>query len=206
MTRLFLGACDEHTRPAGWTVVGLDQGSHLRLDVAHQPLPLPPDSVDLIVVAHELDRVPPARLGFVLGELRRVIRPGGWRDSADGSKPFEGGLIRITVPDLAAACRAYVENKPEFFADGQAAGTSKDQEPMGVRLVDWLRSRGVGGMGLLHAFDHDSLLWWLKREGFDGMYRSAYKKSLLPELRVEGLDRRPHDSLFIEAWKTRRAA
>jgi SAM-dependent methyltransferase len=88
MTRLFIGSAPAHERPAGWTIVGMDRDAHLRLDVAHEALPLPTGSVDLVVLAHELHRVPAGSVAFLLGEVRRVLKPGGWRTSADGSNPF----------------------------------------------------------------------------------------------------------------------
>lgn len=197
MTRIFIGTAE--SRPAGWTVLGIGPDCHLALDPAIEPLPFPDNSVDAAMVCHTLQGVPSARLAFVLAELRRVIKPGGWRDTADGSQPFEGGLVRFSVPDLSAACRAYVESNEAFFAGKPLA--PEPEEPIGVRMAAWLAAAAPH-----QAFDHETLQWWLKRQGFDGMYRSAYRKSLLPELRVEGVDHRPHDSLFIEAWKSRRAA
>lgn len=201
MTRLLIGVPEGGQRPAGWTVVGLTKVAHLQLDVAHEPLPLPDNSVDVAVVVHELQRVAPDRVAFVLSELRRVIKPGGWRACADGSAPFEGGLVRLMVPDLSAACRAYVDGNVAFFG-----GPGEGEVPLGARLSAWLQPGGNAlGLGL-GAMDHETLAWSLKRQGFEGTYRSAYRKSVLPELRVEGVDARPNDSVYLEAWKARNAA
>lgn len=202
MTRLFIGTLGPH-RPAGWMLLGLDDASHLRWRMGEEPLPFPDNSADLIFVSYALECLPPAPLAGAMTELRRVLRPGGWKDSADNSRPFEGGLLRIAVPDLGAACRAYVENNPAFFADGKAA--PKSDEPLGLRFAQWLGAASPAGRPVVSPFDHESLAWHLRRHGFDGLYRSAYRKSLLPELRVDGLDQLPHQSLFIEAWKQRAA-
>jgi SAM-dependent methyltransferase len=203
--KVLLGSLEGRSKPEGWKVVGPDKEADVQIDLALEPLPFLDSSVDLILASHCLQRVPAGRIPFALGEMRRVIKPGGWRASADGSRPFEGGLIRMSLPDLAAACRAYADQNEAFFLPPGAIKPESEQ-PLGARLVEWLTRPDPDGRGFVHAFDHESIAWWLTREGFDGMYRSAYRKSLVPELRAEGLDLRPHDSIYIEAWKSRRAA
>ena len=65
-----------------------------RLDV-RRPLPLPDGSADAVYHSHVLEHLPPAAADRLLGECRRILRP--------------GGILRVAVPDLEAIARNYLE-------------------------------------------------------------------------------------------------
>jgi len=188
----------------GWCLVGPFNGADLPVDLSQCRLPLADGSVDAVFVHRALEFIAPQHLPAVLRELRRVTLPGGLLDSADGSNLFQGGLVRIVTPDLAAAVRAFTERDDAFFGSADS-GLPDPHAPLGAKLAAWFYGSGEPG-AKRHVFDHEGLLFHLKHAGFDGMYRSAFRKSLRPDLRGDGLDVPASDVLFVECWTQSAAA
>lgn len=193
--KLNVGGGKGHPRLPGWTIVDLRDSADLRLNICEQPLPYADSSVDVIFTSHTLEHIPPERLAFVLGEFRRVIKPG-----ALVGNTFTGGLIRILVPDIALAVAAYAKGDREFFERSEVT-TRDPAAPLGGRLMSWFYSNSAVGFGHVHCFDEDYLHHWLRRCGLSGFRRSAFRASVLPELRTEAFDRHPNDSLCVDCWK-----
>jgi SAM-dependent methyltransferase len=193
--KLNVGGGKGHPKVDGWTVVDLRPGgADLVLDLAESPLPYDDNSVDVIFTSHTLEHIYPQRLEFVLGELHRVLKEGT-------------GLLRVSVPDIAAAVQAYHAKDYSFFYNSDV-GYYDPEAPIGGLLAAWFYSTRVfkdpelkQGEGHVHCFDYDYLVYWLRRVGFRQIRRSAYQRSVLPELRSPEFDRYPHDSLFVEAVK-----
>lgn len=192
--KLNIGGGKGHPRVPGWTVVDLREGADVRLDIARDPLPFADNSADIIFTSHTLEHIPPQRLGHVLAEFARVIRPA-----------HEGGLVRIAVPDIALACRAYVEGDERFFREAEVTPFDRTA-PIGGLLMSWFYSTSAVGSGHVHCFDAEYLAHWLRRCGFREAARCSYRGSSLPELRGEAFDRHPRESLFMEARKVSGAA
>ncbi|GMV24037.1 MAG: hypothetical protein AMXMBFR58_00680 [Phycisphaerae bacterium] len=194
MAKLNIGGGKGHPRLEGWTIVDLRDTADLVHDITAAPLPYPDHSVDVLFTSHTLEHILPARLGFVLDEFRRVLKPGRLKDGQ-----FSGGLLRVVVPDISLAIRAYTQNDRTFFDRSEV--TVRDREaPLGGLLASWFYSISSVGNGHVHCFDHDYLAYWLQKHGFDECRRSSYRSSLLPELRSDAFDRHPNDSLYMDAW------
>lgn len=159
------------------------------MNIAEQPLPFADSSVDLLVCSHTLEHVQRARLGFVLSEFRRVVKPA-----------TQGGVVRIAVPDIELACRAYVAGDESFFREADLTYADPDA-PLGGLLASWFYSVSAVGNGHVNCFDFGSMSWWLSRAGFARVERSSYRGSADADLRVEGIDLHPHESLYVEAFK-----
>ncbi|CAG1001454.1 hypothetical protein PHYC_02917 [Phycisphaerales bacterium] len=186
----------------GWSLVGPFDGADSRVDLGLQGLPLADTTVGAVYIQNTLEYLSQDRSLALLRDLRRLLQPGGFRDSADGVEPFEGGLLRLCTPDLAAASLAYSQRDERFFASS-APGQDPDS-PVGAKFAAWLF--GTASLPRLQAFDHDTLTHLLKQAGFGAMYRSACRKSLLPELCAEGLEAPGPDVLYMECWRPADAA
>ena len=201
---------------AGWTLIGTgpirDASINwaIELDVTRKTLPYADASVDMIYAAFTLETAAAPRLPAMLAEWRRVLKPGAPVESADSSTLFDGGLLRIVVRDMAAAVGALAERDEAYFerqegAAHQGVGVSDrgPSRPLGERFAAWLRRAGPGASTW---FDHETIMHHLRAAGFDGMYRSACRKSLLPELRSDAFDQPTPDVLYLEAWATQPCA
>jgi SAM-dependent methyltransferase len=184
MLKLNIGGGKGHARVAGWTVVDLREGADVRLDLTTTALPFAQGSVEIIFTSHTLEHIPPASLGFVLDEFARVLAP--------------GGTLRIGVPDIALATRAYVENDRAFFEKSEVTPFDRDA-PIGGLLMSWFYSTSKVGHGHVHCFDEAYMRCWLERHGFARVRRCSYRGSAVEELRSTDFDRHPTDTLFIEA-------
>src|SRR5439155_10269870 len=111
--------CGVHTLP-GW--INSDQkagdGVDLVCDI-HAGLPLETGSLDYAVSIHALPEVPYDRIVPVLRELRRVIKP--------------GGILRLSLPDLLKAVRAYERGDRDYFLIPDS-----DARSLGDKLVTQL--------------------------------------------------------------------
>ncbi len=194
MAKLNVGGGKGHPRLPGWTIVDLRDSADLVLDISSQRLPFDDGSVDVVFTSHTLEHILPQKLGFVLDEFRRVLRPG--RRTEDG---FSGGILRIAVPDISRAINAYAAGDRSFFDKSEV--TVRDREaPIGGLLASWFYSISAVGNGHVHCFDESYMTYWLNKHGFNRVLRSKFQSSLLPELRTDAFDRHPHDSLYVDAW------
>ena len=190
--KLNVGGGKGHPRVPGWTIVDLRETADVRMDITTASLPFDDDSVSIIFTSHTLEHIYPQQLDFVLSEFHRVLRR-------------TDGLLRISVPDIALAIKAYVEQREQFFYDGEV-GLDERNVPMAGLLASWLYSTrlfkdpdGRGGQGHVHCFDADYLMYRLRRVGFRTVWRSTYQGSVAAELRTDAFDRHPYASLFVEA-------
>ncbi len=184
MIKLNIGGGKGHPRLDGWSIVDLREGADVRLDITSEPLPFADGSVDVIFTSHTLEHIPPQSLMFVLEEFARVLRP--------------GGLLRIGVPDIRLATKAYINNDRTFFERSEVTPFDPDA-PIGGLLMSWFYSTSKVGNGHVHCFDEQYLCYWLAKAGFEGMRRCSFRSSSLDELRSPDFDRHPNDTLFIEA-------
>lgn len=184
MIKLNIGGGKGHPRVPGWTIVDLREGADVRLDITRDPLPYADDSVEVIFTSHTLEHIPRERLGFVLSEFRRVIKPGT-------------GLVRILVPDIARAVKAYADKDAAFFRSSEVT-TPDAAAPLGGQLIAWFYSISKVGHGHVHGFDEEYMTYWLRAAGFNAVGRTPFRGSAMPELRGEAFDRHPNDSLCME--------
>jgi len=192
--KLNIGGGKEHRKVDGWTIIDLRESADVVLDITKERLPYENDTVDVIFTSHTLEHIYPQKLGFVLSEFYRMLKP-------------EVGLLRIGVPDIEMAIRAYVSRDYGFFQVSDV-GQYDSQAPIGGLLASWFYSTRIfkdpelhHGEGHVHCFDYEYLEQWLRKCGFRRVWRSAYRQSVLTELRGEAFDRHPNDTLFLEAVK-----
>jgi predicted SAM-dependent methyltransferase len=141
-----------------------------------KPLPFEEGSVDYVYTSHALEHLAGDTARQVLGEIRRVLKP--------------GALVRIVLPDLQLAATRYLES----LADDDAAPFAAD------RFLDWMFLNKPGHRDPhLWMYDLAAISARLREAGFRSITGREYRKGLLPDCDV--LDNRPDDSLFVEAMK-----
>jgi predicted SAM-dependent methyltransferase len=170
--------CGDHTAP-GWINSDIKDDPHVDLvcDIL-EGLPLKGDSVDYAVSVHALPELPYPDVVPALLELRRVLRP--------------EGVLRLVLPDLRSAIRAYTLGQDDYFQVGQ----------------DEVRSQG--GRFIVHTlwygysrtlFTPDFIEELLLKARFTNVVVCRYRQtaSRFPEI-VE-LDNRERESMYVEATK-----
>jgi predicted SAM-dependent methyltransferase len=146
-------------------------------DIRHG-LALPADHVECAVAIHALQDLPYLDVVPALQELRRVLRP--------------GGVLRVAVPDLERALRAYLSRDHAYFYVPDAHATS-----IGTKLVTQIIWYG----SVRTPFTFDALAELLERAGFRDVMRCAYRRSAYGDEALVALDNRERESLFVEARK-----
>jgi predicted SAM-dependent methyltransferase len=192
-TMLNIGGGKGHPKVPGWQVVDIRSQADIVMDISREQLPFDDNSVDIIFCSHTLEHIIPQRLDFVLGEFLRVM-------------DHRNSLLRISVPDIEKAIRAYYEKDYTFFEISELS-TKDSDTPMGGKLAAWFYStrldRHTGEesemKGHVHCFDWEYLNYRLKKVGFRNLRKSAYRMSVYPELRKKAFDRHPIASLYLEA-------
>jgi predicted SAM-dependent methyltransferase len=170
--------CGEHPEP-GWinSDVKIGAGIDISCDI-REGLPLEDASLDYIVSIHALPELPLGDQSVALRELRRLLKP--------------GGVLRLALPDLDKAIRAYIENDRDYFLipDEHAA-------TIGGKLVTQMLWYGWSRT----LFTQDSTGELLKDAGFGEILACSFRetRSRFPEI-VE-LDSRERESFFVEAVK-----
>ena len=180
-THLHLG-CGTKYLPGFVNIDGNLSGKiDLWLDVRNG-LPFPPNSVDSIYSAHMFEHFYSDELTHLLQECVRVLKPGGG--------------IRLIVPNLESAIRAYSEGKNRWFDS-----FPRNFESPGGRFSNFIFCDGQHRT----AFDFTYLDEVLRKATFSYVERAAEGESRLYASAVppyEPCDSRdlPH-SLYVEAFK-----
>ncbi|MFB3816821.1 MAG: methyltransferase domain-containing protein [Candidatus Methylomirabilales bacterium] len=141
-------------------------------------LPLAPDSLDYAVTIHGLQDLAVPDVLPALRELHRVLRP--------------GGVLRLAVPDLDRAIRAYREQDHAYFY-------IRDEEAETIGGKFSYQMTWYGSVRALFTFDFLEEL--LRKAGFHEVRRCGYRETAGPYPEIVGLDNRPRESLFVEAVK-----
>jgi predicted SAM-dependent methyltransferase len=149
----------------------------LRCDI-RTGLPLETGSIDCIASIHMLQDLPYFDVVRALRELKRVLKP--------------GGVLRVAVPDLDKALRAYLAGDSTYFYVPDS-----DARSIGAKLVTQITWYGSVRTPFIFDFLHELLA----NAGFRDIERCDYgvTRSLYPDL--ANLDNRARESLFVEATK-----
>jgi len=157
-------------------------------------IPHTAESVDAIYSSHMLEHIDPASAELILRECHRVLKP--------------GGVLRIVVPDLESAARAYVEGDRGYFPSHETAIADAFIDtlylrpaPKGGRLERTIRAvlRTDDG-GHKWMYDAESLILRVRRAGFTDVERVAAGSGRDPE--TAKLDSRSTQHVHLEAFKS----
>ncbi|MEA2291770.1 MAG: hypothetical protein QOF17_790 [Solirubrobacteraceae bacterium] len=117
-----------------------------------QPLPYPDGAFEAALGSHVLEHLTPAEAETLLGELRRVVRP--------------GGILRIAVPDLDDVIAAYDPADPDGFLDGLLQGRQRSTS----RHRHWWQ------------YNERSLRELLERTGWTAIERRGHAEGRCPDV------------------------
>ncbi|HTP40013.1 MAG TPA: methyltransferase domain-containing protein [Steroidobacteraceae bacterium] len=160
-------------------------------------LPFASGSARCVFVSHLLEHLFfPADVRPFLGEIRRVLAP--------------GGVVRIVVPDVEQCIAAYATGDRSFFASRRETWSWWPEDA--TRLEDFLAYSGVGAEPAhlfeshKYGYDFETLARELDKAGFTQVERSTYMGSRHEALRVDDASAvakakygERYYSLFIEA-------
>lgn len=173
--------CGEHTRP-GWINSDVKEGPGVDLvgDI-RRGLPLASESVDYAVSVHALPELSYGELVPALEELLRVLKP--------------HGVLRLVLPDLDQAVRAYQEGDEQYFHH-----VREDAGSPGGRFITQILWYGYSRSLFTPAFATELM----EKAGFVeiGSCRPGETGSRFAEI-VE-LDNREEESFYIEGKRPAR--
>jgi predicted SAM-dependent methyltransferase len=137
-------------------------------DLSHS-IPLKDQTVDFIYSSHFLEHLFKHDAERLLTDCHRALKP--------------GGIIRVSIPDLAYAVSLYARG---------------DKEKM---LTDYFFVEDKHSFLARHKYmyDFELLKALLEKIGFSQVIRCAYQEGRTPDIKL--LDNRPDESLFVEAVK-----
>lgn len=141
-------------------------------------LDLPDDDLDYAVSVHALNMISYPDLVPALAELRRVLRV--------------GGVLRLVLPDLDLAMRAYLDGDRSFFVI-----PDEDETTLGGKLITQILWYGW----TVTLFTEDFARAVLVRAGFSEVRRCDFGESPSGLDGITDLDNRERESMFIEAVK-----
>jgi len=154
-----------------------DQAVDVVCDIL-EGLPLEGDSIDYAVSIHALPELRLPDLVPALMELRRVLVP--------------GGVLRLALPDLDRAIRAYLDGDRDYFLVPDS-----DARAPGAKFVTQMLWYGYSKS----LFTADFIAELLERAGFREITPCSYRQTAGPYPEIVELDNRPEESLFVEARK-----
>jgi predicted SAM-dependent methyltransferase len=169
--------CGPNVAP-GWLNVDLDpMPGAVRGDV-RAGLPLADASVDCIAAIHLVQDLPWPEIAPALAEMRRVLKP--------------GGVLRLAVPDLDRAIRAYLSGDEAYWYVPDAHAHSG-----GAKLVTQIVWYGSVRTPCTWEFVRE----WLLAARYREVVRCAFGVTASGISELARLDNRERESLFVEAVK-----
>lgn len=170
--------CGDSGQP-GWINSDLKDGPGIDItaDIRHG-LPLDSGSLDYIVSIHALPMISYPDLVPALGELRRLLSP--------------GGVLRLGLPDLDRGIQAYLRRDPDYFLVPDDVVQS-----YGGRFVVHMLWYGYS----VTLFTADFIEELLLQAGFRRVENCAFRETRSCHPDIVELDNREQESLFVEAVK-----
>jgi hypothetical protein len=162
----------------GWINCDMKEGPGILTCDIRRGLPLESDSIEYAVSIHALPELHYTEQVGALGELRRVLKP--------------GGTLRLGLPDLERAFRAYQRGDRSYFAV-----PDEEMKSLGGKLVAQLVWFGYSRTLFVRDFIEELLM----KAAFGEVHHVAYEETRSSHPEIVALDNREAESLFVEAVK-----
>jgi SAM-dependent methyltransferase len=171
--------CGDAGEP-GWINSDLKEGPGIDVTAdIRDGLPIPDDTLDYIVSIHALPMISYPDLVPVLGELRRMLRP--------------GGVLRLSLPDFDRSVDAYRRRDEQYFLVPES-----ELRSFGGRAIVHMLWYGYT-VTLFTADFIEELLW---KVGYREVRRCSFRQTHSRHAPgILELDNREAESLFVEAVK-----
>lgn len=167
----------------GWVNIDNNSDNNIeKLDLSHDlrnPLPFNDDTVDFIFNEHFVEHLTVEESKIAIKDMMRVLKP--------------GGVLRIAMPDLELAVKAYLDptmNSPEFLKKHGLDIVKTPAELLNMNFRWW---------GHKWLYDWTELDRRLRELGYSTFTKCERGKSKYGELR--GLETRPESLLVVEIKK-----
>jgi ubiquinone/menaquinone biosynthesis C-methylase UbiE len=166
--------------PYGW--INSDIYPHPGVDVPADilaGLPLPANEFDYVVAIHALPEIPIREQQRAIGELHRVLKP--------------GGVLRLGLPDMDKAIRAYLSKDIDYFFLIPDEMASTISGKMITQLLWYSISRCM--------FTAEFATELVTRSGFRQVQICRFRETKSEHPGIVELDDREMESFFVEATK-----
>jgi len=157
---------------------------------AYKPLPFADETFTIVFAEHMIEHLRIDKVGFFLGEVRRVLKP--------------GGLFRLSCPDLGLFIERYTAGDDAFFAPILSHFEGKLAKTKDARY--WIvRTKGGALMSRAYfhhhrwMYDFGTLGACLTEVGFSTIVRQKFRESLVPEAAALDNPEREFESLYVDA-------
>jgi SAM-dependent methyltransferase len=167
----------------GWEILDAQKG-----DYAHSwqhrghiwDMALPSGAFDVIYTSHTLEHIPHFKIEKAIAEINRLLKV--------------GGVLRISVPDLEKAAKAYVNRDKSYFMNEDSIHPA-DHLGFGSMFLNQILSPGhqtvafdgalrpLGSYGHTYGYDFEMMRILLEKWGFSNVTRSEYCRSEVEEMR-----------------------
>lgn len=160
---------------------------------AYRRLPFPDRSFRIIYCEHLIEHLRIDRVPRFLAEARRVLE--------------DGGLFRLSCPDLELFAARYVAGDRDFFAPILADFTERQRKTPHAKY--WV-VRSPGGAFMSRAmhfhnhrwmYDFETLRSCLEEVGFRRVLKQAYRRSVVEEAGAMDGPVRDWESLYVDALR-----
>jgi predicted SAM-dependent methyltransferase len=155
-----------------------------RLDIS-RPLPFEDGSVDWVYAEHLIEHVPLLTAIFWLGEVRRILAP--------------GGVLRLTTPDLHKYVESYLNEDGFFAKHRRRLRVMRVGPPMPERKA-FMFNQIFYLYGHRWIYDHDELRYALIEAGFDesAIERCEYRVGSRPDVAELDTSFRNDETIYVE--------
>jgi predicted SAM-dependent methyltransferase len=170
--------CGTHPDP-GWINSDVKDGAGIDISCdIRDGLPLEDASIDYVASIHALPELAYPDIEVALRDLHRVLKP--------------GGVLRLSLPDLDRAIRAYLDRDASYFLI-----PDEDARTLSGKMIVQLTWYGYSRSLYTAEFIEEQLL----RAGFARVEHCSFGQTSSGHPGITELDNREAESLFVEAVK-----